>query len=82
MTFTPNFYLITPTNAGSEGGTLLTVSGTGFGIKTAGLGLYNVTTSKSLCKKVTVTGYGSFTCLTNALPVALTNTIKLLNGTD
>jgi hypothetical protein len=39
LTFTPNFYLITPSTSGSEGGTLLTVSGTGFGLKTTGLGL-------------------------------------------
>ena len=39
LTFTPNFYLITPTTGGSEGGTLLTVTGTGFGLKTIGLGL-------------------------------------------
>lgn len=39
LTFTPNFFLISPSTEGSEGGTLLTVSGTGFGTKTTGLGL-------------------------------------------
>ncbi|MFO0116552.1 MAG: hypothetical protein ACK521_02680 [bacterium] len=60
---------MTPSTGGSEGGTLLTVKGTGFGMNTTGLGLKNINTSASLCKEVKVTGYGVFTCFTNALPV-------------
>lgn len=70
LTFTPNFYEIVSGTLTSEGGTLLLVKGTGFGKKTTGLDLYNVTTSKSLCYKVVVTSYGAFTCFTLPLPVS------------
>jgi len=65
LTFDQKFVEVTPTTGGSEGGTLLTVKGTGFGLKTTGLGLKNINTSTSLCKEVKVTAYGVFTCLTN-----------------
>ena len=81
LTFTYNFVQVSPNTGGSEGGTLLTVIGTGFGTKTTGLDLKDTTTNKLLCKKVTITGYGTFTCLTNAEPVAATDTIKLVKDT-
>lgn len=80
LTLTPGFVSVSPKTGGSEGGTLITVTGTGFGTKTTGLGLKNINTSADLCSKVTVTGYGTFTCLTKALPVASTDVIKISTG--
>jgi hypothetical protein len=39
LIFSPNFYEIVTLSYTSEGGTLLTVKGTGFGKNTTGLGL-------------------------------------------
>jgi len=59
LTFTPNFVSISPNTGGSFGGTVLTVRGTGFGINTT---LLQLKKSADLCDKVTVLGYGAFTC--------------------
>lgn len=59
----------------------MTVSGTGFGKATTGLDLKNITTNALLCKVVTITGYGKFTCLTKALPVAATDVLKIVKDT-
>ena len=72
---TPNLVSISPAS-GSAGGTLLTVTGTGFGSKTAGLTLVD-STDKDICEKVTITGYGSFTCLTKAGEILKSNALKL-----
>ena len=50
-------------NAGSAGGELLTVTGSGFGMDVAGLNLSSPTLG-TLCAEVTPLGYGSFTCKT------------------
>ena len=72
---------VTPNTGGSQGGTLLTVKGTGFGVQTgltSILGLKNVTKNvANLCTKVEVTGYGTFTCLTSAVAVASTDVLNL-----
>lgn len=34
LTFTPTFVSVSPNSGGSQGGTLLTVTGTGFGVNT------------------------------------------------
>ena len=49
LTFVPNFISVSPNSAGSQGGTLVTVIGTGFGKNTTGLGLKDKTTSTALC---------------------------------
>jgi hypothetical protein len=81
LTFTPNFISVTPNSNGSQGGTLLTVTGTGFGVNTTLLGLKNITKNAALCKEVKVTGYGTFTCLTNAVAVAATDVLKISKST-
>lgn len=80
LTFTPAFVSVSPNTGGSAGGTLLTVTGTGFGVDTTGLGINKGTTP--LCAKVTVTGYGSFTCMTNPVEVLSTDVLKLAVGTS
>ena len=64
VTVTPNLVSISP-SSGSAGGTLLTVTGTGFGSKTKGLMLVDAA-GKDLCDKVTIKSYGKFECLTKA----------------
>jgi hypothetical protein len=61
--FPPNLLLIEP-NTGSAGGALLRVTGSGFGIKDT-VTLVD-SSDNDLCQTSTVTGYGTFTCLTKA----------------
>ena len=61
---TPNLVSISP-SSGSAGGTLLTVTGTGFGSKTKGLMLTDAA-GKDVCQTVTFKSYGKFECLTKA----------------
>lgn len=81
LTFTPKFISVYPNSDGSQGGTLLTVTGVGFGVNTTLLGLKNITKSAALCKEVKVTGYGTFTCLTNAVAVASTDSLQITKST-
>jgi hypothetical protein len=48
---TPTLVSVSP-STGSSGGTLLTVTGTGFGVNTKGVTLWNVSTNKDVCKSV------------------------------
>lgn len=73
---TPNLVSISPA-AGSAGGTLLTVTGTGFGANSEGVTLVKASDSSDVCDKVTITGYGSFTCMTKAEEILSTDTLKL-----
>ena len=77
----PNLVSISP-SSGSSGGTLLTVIGTGFGVDTQGVNLVDAT-GQELCQVVTVTGYGTFTCLTKSVEVAsdAVLSIKTASGT-
>lgn len=77
LTFTPTFISVSPNSGGSIGGTLMTITGTGFGVDTTGLGLKDVTTNQPLCSKVQVTGYGTFTCLTVQVNVASSDVLKM-----
>ena len=72
---TPNLVSISPAT-GSAGGTLLTVTGTGFGSKTEGLTLVDSNDS-DVCDKVEIIGYGQFTCQTKAIEIEKTNALKL-----
>jgi len=72
---TPNLIEITP-SSGSTGGTLLTVTGTGFGKKTAGLTLVNAA-GTDVCAKVTITAYGSFTCMTKPGEMVKSDKLKI-----
>jgi len=81
LTLTPKLVSIYP-NTGSIGGTLLTITGVGFGVETLGLGLVNGSSSNvQLCEYAKVLGYGKFICFTKPLSVASTNTLKINQGT-
>jgi hypothetical protein len=64
LELTPSLLSISPL-VGSAGGSQIIVTGTGFGLGTQGLNLFDSKTNKLLCSKVTVLAYGSFSCLTN-----------------
>ncbi|MCP4566435.1 MAG: hypothetical protein GY841_02510, partial [FCB group bacterium] len=72
---TPNLVSISPAT-GSAGGTLLTVTGTGFGVKTEGVTLAKAS-GDSVCDKVTITGYGTFTCMTKAEEITASDVLSL-----
>ena len=74
LTFTPSFVSVSPNTGGSIGGTLVTVTGTGFGINTKDLGLKKGTSA--FCQEVKVTGYGKFTCLTTSVSSLSTDVLK------
>ena len=54
----------------------MTVTGTGFGVKTEGLTLVKAN-GDSVCDSVTVTGYGTLTCMTKAEEILSTDTLSL-----
>ena len=64
ITFTPSFAKVYPNSDGSFGGTLLTISAPGIGVKTGTVNLFSAALNKNLCSEAIVTGYGTFTCLT------------------
>ena len=72
----PTLVSISP-SSGSSGGTLLTVSGTGFGTATESLNLVQSSTGTEICDEVKISGYGSFTCLTKAMEILSTDEIQL-----
>lgn len=65
-------------STGSSGGTLLTVSGVGFGTDNSEVvNLYHVQSAQNLCSSVEVTGYGTFTCQTIALEIINTDVLEV-----
>jgi len=64
-------------STGSSGGTLLTVTGTGFGTSTEVINLVHESSSTEMCEEVIITGYGTFTCLTKAMEITAGDTILL-----
>ena len=76
---TPNLLTISP-SSGSAGGTLLTVTGTGFGTATAGLTLVD-SSGTDVCASVSITGYGTFTCMTKAVEILTTNALSIKTST-
>jgi hypothetical protein len=72
----PTLVSVSP-RAGSSGGTLLTVTGTGFGIKTLKVNLLHKATGVEICAEVHVTGYGTFTCLTKVMEINSSDEILL-----
>ena len=72
---TPNLVSISPAT-GSAGGTLLTVTGTGFGSKTTGLTLVD-STGADVCARVENISYGTFNCMTKPGEILKTNALKL-----
>ena len=76
VTVTPSLVSVSP-SSGSFGGTLITVTGTGFGVDTQDVNLIHSTTGTELCSEVSVTGYGTFTCLTVSLEISSTDSLYL-----
>jgi len=71
---TPTLKSISPSN-GSIGGSVITVTGSGFGTSTEGLGLYDG--AQEICTSVEVVSYGVFTCTTDAVEVDATMQISI-----
>jgi len=76
VTVVPTLVSISP-SSGSSGGTLITVTGTGFGSNTQGINLTHSTSGTDICDEVNITGYGIFTCLTTAMEIASGDVITL-----
>lgn len=76
VTVTPSLVSVSP-SSGSFGGTLLTVTGTGFGVDTQDVNLIHEATGTEICSEVEVTGYGTFTCLTVSLEISSTDNLYL-----
>jgi len=79
VTVTPTLVSISP-SSGSAGGTLLTVTGTGFGESTQGLGLV-LESGDDICEEVKATGYGTFTCMTKVMEIESTAVLQLKSAT-
>lgn len=75
-TMVPTLVSISP-SSGSSGGTLLTVTGTGFGVNTASVNLIHESTGDEICQTVTLLGYGSFSCLTKSMEISSGDSINL-----
>ena len=71
---------VTP-QVGSSGGTLITVSGHGFGVNTEGLQVWHEQSDSDICEEVEVLEYGKFTCLTKAMEILPTDTLVLVTST-
>jgi hypothetical protein len=67
LEFKPQLFSITPSR-GSSAGSVITVTGTGFGVETENLNL--IAAGSKLCSQVTIVKYGELKCLTNAIVVA------------
>jgi hypothetical protein len=75
LDFEPAVLAITP-SAGSSAGSLIHVLGSGFGMETVGLNL--MAGSDVLCSEVEITGYGEFTCHTDAIEIADASVISVV----
>ena len=72
----PTLVSISP-SSGSSGGTLITVTGTSFGVNTAEVTLIHGSTQEDICQSVSITGYGTFTCLTKAMEISSSDSLQL-----
>lgn len=72
----PTLVSISP-STGSSGGTLLTITGTGFGTETESMNLVHSSSGTEICEEVNITGYGTFTCLTKAMEIESSDEIIL-----
>ena len=75
----PSLLTVSP-STGSAGGTLIHVTGSGFGPLTEGLNLVRTSSSTNLCETVTITGYGEFDCLTVTGVVEETDLLNLVSS--
>jgi hypothetical protein len=72
------FVSVTPNSGGSLGGTLVQVRAPGISEQTKGLNLFNASLSKNICTKVKYLEQDTFSCLTFAGPIALSDDIQLV----
>jgi hypothetical protein len=66
LTMTPTLISISP-EVGSIGGSVITVTGSGFGMSVDGIGLYDGT--QEICTSTEIVSYGVFTCTTDAIEI-------------
>jgi hypothetical protein len=76
LTVVPTVVSISP-STGSSGGTLITVTGTGFGTSTEDVNLIDENSDTEICEEVKMISYGSFTCLTKAMEITAGDVITL-----
>jgi len=76
LTVVPTLVSISP-STGSSGGTLITVTGTGFGTSTEGVNLTHDTSGTDICDEVNMISPGTFTCLTTAMEITAGDSITL-----
>lgn len=76
VTVVPTLVSISP-SSGSAGGTLLTVTGTGFGVNTQDVNLTHGPSGTDICEEVNMIGYGTFTCLTTAMEITSGDALTL-----
>jgi hypothetical protein len=74
----PSLLTVSP-STGSAGGSLIHVTGSGFGPQTEGLNLVRTSSSTNLCQTVTITAYGAFDCLTVTGDVDATDLLNLVS---
>ncbi len=79
VTVTPTLVSVSP-SSGSYGGTLITVTGTGFGINTDGLQVLHEASGEEICDEVNAIDYGVFTCLTKAMEITSSDSLKLVTS--
>lgn len=80
ITATPTLVSISP-SSGSSGGTLITVTGTGFGVNSAGINLTHAASGTDICLEVNIIEYGTFTCLTTAMEITSGDVLNLKTAT-
>lgn len=66
ISLTPTLISVS-THTGSIGGSVITVTGSGFGTSVEGIGLYDGT--KEICTSTEILSYGVFTCTTDAVEI-------------
>ena len=76
VTVVPSLVSVSP-SSGSFGGTLITVTGTGFGVDTQDVNLIHETSGTEICSEVEVLSYGTFTCLTVSLEISASDNLYL-----
>lgn len=76
VTVSPSLVSVSP-SSGSFGGTLITVTGTGFGVDTQDVNLIHETSGTEICSEVEMISYGTFTCLTVSLEISSADNLYL-----
>lgn len=77
VSLTPTLISISP-EVGSIGGSVITVTGSGFGTSVDGIGLYDGT--QEICTSTEIVSYGVFTCTTDAVEIDNVNMQLSISG--